>query len=61
MIIDGNTITAESGMVLINANGDVVGNKLSLGCGDTVENYSEITITEAEEMFANEEAENGIQ
>lgn len=61
MTIDGNTITAESGMVLINVDGDVIGNKLSLGCGDTVENYSEITIAEAEEVIANEEAEDGIQ
>lgn len=50
MTIDGNTITAESGMVLINADGDVIGNKLSLGCGDAVENYFEITIAEAEEQ-----------
>ena len=61
MTIDGNTITAESGMVLINVDGDVIGNKLSLGCGDVVENYSEITIAEAEEVIANEEAEDGIQ
>lgn len=61
MTIDGNTIAAESGMVLINVDGDVIGNKLSLGCGDAVKNYSEITIAEAEGMIADEEAEDGIQ
>lgn len=61
MTIDGNTITAESGMILINVDGDVIGNKLSLGCGDAAENYSEITIAEAEEMIADEETEDGIQ
>jgi len=60
MTIDGNTITAEGGMVLINVDGDVIGNKLSLGCGDAAENYSEITIAEAEMGFADEEAEDGI-
>lgn len=61
MNIKGNVITANKGMVLVDVNNNIIGNKLSLGCGDAVENYSEITIVEAEEMIANEETEDGIQ
>lgn len=61
MNIEGNVITASNGMVFVDINDNIVGNKLSLGCNDTANNYREMSFAEAEELAVDEEAENGIQ
>ena len=67
------TIEAKNGFVILNAeegkifkskiSGDILTNKLYLGCNDTADNYEEISEVEAyaESNTVQEEKENGIQ
>ena len=51
MIINGNELIADDGKIIVK--GDVViGNKLSLGCGDTAEHYSEVDYEEIQKEEA---------
>ena len=45
MTINGNELIADDGKIIVK-DGVVVGNKLSLGCGDTAEYYSEVDYEE---------------
>ena len=59
-------LTAETGMVFKSKlNGDILTNKLYLGCNDSADNYEEISEVEAyaetESDTVQEEKENGIQ
>ena len=50
-------IEASEGMTLINKDGKTMGKKIYLSVNDAVENWSEITDAEAEEIRARIEAE----
>lgn len=50
-------IEASEGMTLINKDGKTMGKKIYLSVNDAVENWSEITDTEAEEIRERIEAE----
>ena len=50
-------IEASEGMTLINKDGRTMGKKVYLSISDSVENWSEITDAEAEEIRARLEAE----
>ena len=57
-------LTAEEGMVFKSKlNGDILTNKLYMGCNDTADNYEEISEVEAyaESDTVQEEKENGVQ
>ena len=57
-------LTAETGMVFKSKlNGDILTNKLYLGCNDSADNYEEISEVDAcaESDTVQEEKENGIQ
>ena len=57
-------LTAETGMVFKSKlNGDILTNKLYLGCNDTADNYEEISEVEAyaESDTVQEEREDGVQ
>ena len=59
-------LTAETGMVFKSKlNGDILTNKLYLGCNDSADNYEEISeveaYAEAESDTIQEEKENGVQ
>ena len=57
-------LTAETGMVFKSKlNGDILTNKLYLGCNDSADNYEEISEVEAyaESNTVQEEKENGVQ
>ena len=57
-------LTAETGMVFKSKlNGDILTNKLYLGCNDTADNYEEISEVDAyaESDTIQEEKENGVQ
>ena len=41
MIINGNELIADDGKIIVK-DGVVIGNKLSLGCGDSAEYYVEV-------------------
>lgn len=61
-IINGITvITADDGNVFVTKDNILLSEQLYLGCNDSAENYREISFTEAEEMIADEETEDGIQ
>ena len=50
-------IEASEGMTLINKDGKTMGKKIYLSVNDAIENWSEITDTEAEEIRERIEAE----
>ena len=57
-------LTAETGMVFKSKlNGDILTNKLYLGCNDSADNYEEISEVDAyaESDTVQEEKENGVQ
>ena len=57
-------LTAETGMVFKSKlNGDILTNKLYLGCNDSADNYEEISEVEAyaESNTVQEEKEDGVQ
>ena len=57
-------LTAETGMVFKSKlNGDILTNKLYLGCNDSADNYEEISEVDAyaESDTIQEEKENGVQ
>ena len=57
-------LTAEEGMVFKSKiSGDILTNKLYLGCNDTADNYEEISEVEAyaESNTVQEEKEDGVQ
>lgn len=51
MIINGNELIADNGKIIVK-DGIVIGNKLSLGCGDSAEYYVEVDYEEIQKEEA---------